>query len=140
MSFLSDIGHSISKAGKKAGKQLSTNIRHLPQAAKQIGEVGAFPVTAAIGSVGSVLTAAAPVLGQATQILQDNPMLGQALGTMVPGMGGLFSGGAPSAGGPIMMPAAEPEGQAQPGMPMWVWLAAGAAALVGLFLFLRRKA
>jgi hypothetical protein len=140
---VSDAGRQVADAGRKVGNQLSTNIKHLPEVAAQVGAVGAFPVTAAIGSIAPVLTAAAPVLGQATQMIHSNPLLGQALGSMVPGLGGLFSGGAPAAapggGGIITEMAAQPQTE-RPGVPVWVWIAAAGAAVLGLFFLLRRKA
>lgn len=140
----------LGKVLKKAVKQVSEGLKDAPSMATQIGQTAALPITAvagsltsALGSGGEVLAAAAPVLGQATGILQANPLLGQALGAAVPGLGA-FLGGAPATGQQAMqaydIPQAAPSygGDGGSGVPVWVWIAAAAAAVVGLFLFLRK--
>jgi hypothetical protein len=137
MGLFKKVGRVISKAGK----QLSTNVKHLPEVAQQIGQVGALPIQVVAGSVGAGLSAAAPVLGQATQILQDNPLLGQAIAGATGLPAGLFGGAAPAGGveasGGLFTPQT-PVQQVQ-SVPLWVWIAGGAAALLGVFLILRKK-
>lgn len=132
----------INRVIKKAGKQLSQNVSNLPKAAAQIGQVGALPIQIAAGSIGASLSAAAPVLGQATQILQENPLLGQAIAGATGLPGGLFgggqvAGGVESSGGLFTPPTAVQQAQ---GIPLWVWITGGVAALVGAFLIFRKKA
>jgi hypothetical protein len=134
------------KAGKvlkKAGKQLSQNVSHLPEVANQIGQFGALPIQMVAGSMTGVMSAAAPVLEQATGLLQANPLLGQALSAATGLPGGLFGGGQVAGGvessGGMFTPAA-PVAQQAERIPVWVWIAGGAAALVGAFLIFRKKA
>lgn len=83
------------------------------------------------------------MLSQATGILQANPLLGQALSAAT-GMPASLFGGAPApaggveaSGGLFTQPAPAEQVKA---VPLWVWIAAGAAALVGVFLIFRKKA
>lgn len=142
----------LGKALKKVAKQVREGVKDAPAMARQIGEIGALPLQVVAGSLtsglsagGDVLAAAAPVLGQATGILQANPMLGQALGAAVPGLAP-FLGGAAGTGQQAMqaydMPEAAPGygggGGTGGAVPVWVWIAAAGAALVGLFMFTRK--
>jgi hypothetical protein len=134
----------INKVVKKAGKQLSQNVSHMPEVATQIGQIGALPLNIAAGSIGAGLSAAAPVLGQATGILQANPLLGQALSAATGMPAGLFGGmpaDAGGGGGAFGGTAAVPMPQQQPGgVPIWLWIVGGIAAALGLFLIIRKKA
>lgn len=134
----------IGKTIQKAGKQLSQNVSHLPEVATQIGQVGALPINVVAGSVGAGLSAAAPVLSQATGILQANPLLGQALSAATGMPAGLF-GGMPAdagggGGGAFGGTAAMPVQQQPAGVPIWLWIVGGLAAALGLFLIIRKKA
>jgi hypothetical protein len=102
------------------------------------------PIQFAASTVGQGLSAAAPVLGQATQILQENPLLGQAIGaaTGMPVSSWLTGSAVPQAAmaegatAPVYVTPDEPN---KPTVPVWVWLAAGVAALGGVFLLTRKK-
>lgn len=128
----------LGKAISKAGKQASQNAKNLPKAVQTAagagGAVISAPAQVALSAAGQTLTAAAPVIKQASGIIADNPALAGLAGSLLgmPGLGGLFGGsGAPTdaTGYP-----------AQGSSSTWLWwvLGLGAAAL-GLFLILRRK-
>lgn len=131
---------SFSGAVKKAGKQFTQNARNSGSTFQAIGTFGAAPISIMAGSTLAGLQAVRPVLSEATGIIQENPMLaglsGDALG--IPGLGGLFGGGAPEM---AETPTGSFTGPTAPSnaTPLWVWLAVGGAALLGLILFLRRK-
>lgn len=125
---------------KKVSSQVRQAIKDTPSSAANVatavGSVGAIPITATLAAAGSSLTAAAPVLQQASGIVQSNPalagILGDALG--IPGLGGAFGGGGAASGdaGYAGMPTAKAS------VPVWVWIGGGIVALVGLVLLLRK--
>lgn len=118
----------VSKTFQKIGKQAKQNtINAVVAPIKYASELGVRQIAAA-----------KPGLAAATDLLQSNPALaglaGNALG--MPGLGGLF-GGAPAPVEPMSGAFSAPPPAA--GVPVWVWIAAAGAAVLGLVLFLRRK-
>jgi hypothetical protein len=119
---------------KKIVKQLNPAkaIKNVIRSQAEITQVALQGATGVIQSAGQTL-------GAATTVVQENPILGQALGSAVPGLGGLFGGSAAA------LPAPEPTSgnfsqPAAPAVPVWVWLAAAGAGVLGLVLLLRKKA
>lgn len=122
------MGFSISRIANKVTK-----------GAAAVGQIGAAPVVAGFSSVGTGLTAAQPVLAQGTQILQQNPLLGQALSAAAPGLGGIFSGFGAAQGAPVgvgVPASAYPTGQTATSPVLYI--AIGAAVLIGAFILLRK--
>ena len=118
---------------KKITKALNP-AKAIKSAIKSAGEINAAGFQAVAQGVGAFG-------GVVTQILRDNPELaglaGNALG--MPGLGGAFGGGG---GGAPAGEYAAPTPYTQPassGIPVWVWIAGGGAALIGVVLLMRRK-
>lgn len=133
----------VTKGLRSAVKGVQKGIKQIPQEARNaVNSAVRFQgsvIQGVASSATSVVQGVGQVAGAATKVLNDNPLLGQALGSVVPGLGGMFSGGAPAGGAveassPFTPPAESGK------MPVWVWIAAGGAALVGLFLIMRKKA
>lgn len=119
----------IAKTVKKIGKQTTQNIK----------SAGALPFELVGGIAAKSIQGVAPALGAATGVLRANPELAGLAGGAIgmPGLGGLFGGSADMAQAPV---GGQFTGQAvSPSIPMWVWIAGGIAAALGLFLFLRKK-
>lgn len=109
-------------------------VKNAIKSAGEINAAGFQAVAQGVGAFGGVVKAG-------TQILRENPELaglaGGALG--MPGLGGAFGGGggaAPAGEYAAPTPYTQP---ASPGIPVWVWIAGGGAALVGVVLLMRRK-
>lgn len=127
MGLFRKVTSGIGKTVKKAGKQASQNFT----------AAASMPFEQTAKIAGKVIKAAAPVLKQATSVIQANPMLAGIAGSMMGLPGGLLGGG----GATTMAAPAEyaPAPDAGPSVPVWVWIAGGAAALVGLVLILKKK-
>lgn len=121
---------AVKKTVKKAGAAVS-KAGH--QATQNIVNLNALPAEIAGKALAKSIRGIAPAVGEATSLLRNNPELaglaGSALG--IPGLGGL------GVAGDSTLPAASgvPSGGGS-GIPMWIWLAAGAAVL---FILLPRK-
>ena len=130
-------GFNLKNITAGIGKQL-TPAHILTSTVKTAGNVSAAAVgattqsvTAVIGGAGQVLTAARPVLQQATQLAAENPALAGALG--IPS--GLLGGGAsPASGG---YSAYQPAAPAAADNTL-LYVGIGAAILV-LFLVMRKS-
>ena len=134
----------LSSGAKKATAQLSAAVKDAPDMFNQIGQIGALPLQIAGGSITAGLSAAAPVLEQATGLLQANPALAGMLQTGLTGGGWNLGSLIPQAANEQAQPmpsyvAAPAQAPASPSVPVWVWIAAGAAALLGLVLVLFRR-
>ena len=131
---------NVTKGIRSAVKGVQKGIKQIPQEARNaVNSAVRFQgsvIQGVASSATSVVQGVGQVAGAATEVLNDNPLLGQALGGMVPGLGGLFSGGGATTQEAYAPPADTP---APSKVPMWVWIAAGGAALVGLLLILKRK-
>lgn len=121
MSLFGKVSKNINKALNGAGRVTTKAVNRV--------------ATAPANLLAKQVQAFGKVAGSATQVLRDNPELaglaGNALG--VSGLGDAFAPKAEAA--PAYQPSAP---AAAPGVPLWVWIAGGAAALLGLVLFLRK--
>ncbi len=118
MGFFSGVTHSIQKAGK--------------QASQNITNAGVAPFQIVARQVGGVIKAGAPVIGQATQVLKQNPqfasLAGNALG--LPGIGSAFGGtDIPSGPGQPLYQAAQSQ--------TMTYVLIGVAAVVLIFVLKR---
>lgn len=146
MGIFKKITKGIGRSVKDAGKSFTQNMKNSGSTISAIATLGTAPIALSAQMAGQTLTAVEPVLSQATGILQSNPLLGNLLSSATGLPPSLFGGGGQAAqaadaggGGGGLFTQQTPMEQAK-AMPMWVWLAAGAAALVGVFLIFRKKA
>lgn len=135
-------GRAVQKTGKAASRGFSEGIK--------TGATGTFeyttlkPLEAIAPKVIDFARRGQTLAGQASEvqrIAQDTYAQNQGLFGMIPGadaLGGLFGGGAPVSG--EMPPGMFTPQPAAPSVPVWVWLAAAGAAVVGLVLYLRKSA
>ncbi len=107
-------------------------VKNALKSAGEINAAGFNAIAQGVGAFGGVVKAG-------TTILRENPELtglaGNALG--MPGLGGAFSGSGAAPAGEYAAPT--PYTQPASGIPVWVWIAGGGAALIGVVLLMRRK-
>ena len=140
MGLFSRVSNAVSNAVNKAPQVAAKTAVAIGSVVSLPAQVGGQATAQGLrGGALPALQATGEVVGEATSIIQENPLLAGLAGTAlgVPGLGGLFSGGGGSTGGGAYPVTASTKAA---GLPLWVWLAAAAAAVVGLFLVLRKKA
>lgn len=133
----------VSKAVKSATKGVTKAVRRIPEEARNgINSAVRLQNTITTGAVSSIVTGVqgvGQVAGAATKVLQENPLLGQALAgaTGLP-LGGLFGGDSGASGAGAAPTTFAPQADT-PSVPTWIWLAGVGAAILA-FILLRKKA
>lgn len=131
-----DITGSVRKAARSTGRAIGTAGRQTARAVQKAGKqtsqnalnASVYPIQFASRQVGAGISAVAPVLGQATQVVRDNPELANALG-----LGGFFGNPANAGAGiPAYAPTPEPSG------PNWTMIAIIAGVGVAAIVLLRK--